>query len=399
MMGGSAVIQKPLRRLAQAVYRVRNETPGPEHVRAGEGCGDEGVRAIGGVAAAGGDRVDVGLRAGQSLRGGGLEAVEEFADGLVGSLDTRDGHRARDDAHLVGGVARIVCLPQRVRSPPAPHVGVDGGHERDWLARGAEDREELGDVRRVQRSGGRVRVAGGDRLDDRVRVLDARRCRELRRDGSGVAGVEARLGALDELVESVAKADVEPGGVLCLGDGLAEVAAGVEDVDAARLPGLARLAHAQCGKACEDVGVRHLVQIAEVRLGGGVDRGDDFLAALGDRVRIAGNLVEETPGAGGRIVDLVDVRAELAAARGHPARGVACADPAGDALGVDEHLLDLRARGRLECRHRGGADKHGVHGHRGETVVERPLPGEIVGRALGRAYSAADGKDDVRPAT
>ena len=94
----------------------------------------------------------------------------------------------------------------------------------------------------------------------------------------------------------------------------------------------------------------------------------------------------------------MDVRAELAAARGHSARGLACADPAGDALGVDEHLLDLGARGRLEGGHRGGADEDGVHGHRGETVVERPLPGEIVGRAFWRADPAADGEDDVRPA-
>ena len=55
--------------------------------------------------------------------------------------------------------------------------------------------------------------------------------------------------------------------------------------------------------------------IAEVRLGGAVERRDDLVAAGGDGVGVTGDLVEQPAGPRGGVVDLVDVGAQLATAR------------------------------------------------------------------------------------
>ena len=75
--------------------------------------------------------------------------------------------------------------------------------------------------------------------------------------------------------------------------------------------------------------VGHVADVAEVRLGGVGHRGDDLVAALGHGIGVAGDLVEQTPAARGRVVDLVDVGAELAAPGGHAALGLPGTDPAG----------------------------------------------------------------------
>ena len=114
-----------------------------------------------------------------------------------------------------------------------------------------------------------------------------------------------------------------------------------------------------------------VVDVAEVRLGRAVERLDDLVAARGDGLGVAGDLVEQAARARGGVVDLVDVGAELAAARGHAALGGARADPVAGAAGVDEQLLDLGGRGRLEGRHRGGADQDAVERHGREAVARR----------------------------
>ena len=70
---------------------------------------------------------------------------------------------------------------------------------------------------------------------------------------------------------------------------------------------------------------------------------DDLLATVGDGIGIAGDVVEQASAAGGGVVDLVDVGAELAAPGGHARGGVSGADPFVAADGVDEQLLDLGA--------------------------------------------------------
>ena len=100
----------------------------------------------------------------QRVGGGLLEAIEQIADRLVDPGDAGDGDGAGDDADLVGRVARVVRLPQRVRTPPAAHVLVDDRHEVDRLARGAAQRDEERHVGRVQQRG----VGARDRSRRRV---------------------------------------------------------------------------------------------------------------------------------------------------------------------------------------------------------------------------------------
>ncbi len=78
----------------------------------------------------------------QLVRGGLLEAVEQLTDRLVDAGDAGDRDGAGNDAHLVGGVARVVGLPQRIRTPPASDVTVDDGNEVDRLAGGLAQRDE-----------------------------------------------------------------------------------------------------------------------------------------------------------------------------------------------------------------------------------------------------------------
>ncbi len=133
------------------------------------------------------DTTGIGLapEASSSSIDGLLEAVEQLADRLVDAGDARDRLGAGDDAHLVGGVARVVRLPQRVAAPPAPDVLVDDRHEVDRLARRLAQRDEERHVGRVQLDGLRVRVARQQRGDRLLRILEQRLAfRARRRTGS-----------------------------------------------------------------------------------------------------------------------------------------------------------------------------------------------------------------------
>ena len=120
----TVLVDLPLGGLTDAVHGVDGGATGPQHVGRVE---HDGQRT---------GHVGAGLPArhhGDGLGAGGehlvdrrlLEAVEQLADGLVDAGDAGDGGRAGDDADLVGGVPRVVRLPQRVAAPPAPHVLVD----------------------------------------------------------------------------------------------------------------------------------------------------------------------------------------------------------------------------------------------------------------------------------
>jgi len=69
-------------------------------------------------------------------------------------------------------------------------------------------------------------------------------------------------------------------------------------------------------------------------------RGDELVAARRNRLRVSGDLIEQPATAGGGVVDLVDVGAELAAAGSHAALGFSGADPLVGALRLDQHALD-----------------------------------------------------------
>ena len=106
----------------------------------------------------------------------------------------------------------------------------------------------------------------------------------------------------------------------------------------------------QLDVATQPLLVGHLGDVAEVGLAGVGHRLDQLVLAGERGLEVAGDLVEDATGARGAVVDLVDVRAELAAAGGDVAVAAARADPAdlavhgGDAGGVDEELLDGRRR-------------------------------------------------------
>ena len=162
---------------------------------------------------------------------------------------------------------------------------------------------------------------------------------------------------------------------------------------------LIAVADGQLDVALQPLQVGHLADVAEVRLGGVGHRGDDLVAALGDRLGVTGDLVEQPAATRGGVVDLVDVRAELAAAGSHAALGFSGADPVVGAVGLDQHPLDRRRGGRLHGRHRGGADQDAVDRHQREAVGLRPAAGQVLGRPLGGADAAADADGDVGPRT
>src|SRR5699024_11157685 len=129
--------------------------------------------------------------------------------------------------------------------------------------------------------------------------------------------------------------------------------------------------------AAQPGGVGHLGDVAEVGLGGGTEGGDDLRAALCDRVGVTGDLVEQPAAPRGRVVDLVDVGAELAARGRHAAGRLAGRDPAVHPGGVDQELLDLGRGGGLGRGHGGGADQDAVDRHGRVAVCGRPASGQV----------------------
>ncbi|CAM2836923.1 hypothetical protein ACSL103130_04160 [Actinomyces slackii] len=345
--------------------------------------GDQGAigHGRGGAQAAGGPVLG-GAALLEGLDGGGLEASQQLAHGLVDGSDAGHGNGAGDDAHLVGAVARVLGLPQGVGAPPAQDVGVDDGDEGHGLGVLAAQVDEPGGVHGLDARDGRRGVALGQRRQGGVGVDDGVVVGEQGGDLAVVGAVQTGLDAVEQVEEAVVPALVGPVG---LGGG-APVVGG----------------HAQLGVAGGPLQVGHLLHVAEVGLGGLGQRGDHLLAALGHGRLIAGELLDESRGAGRGVVDLVEVGAQVGQARGHAADGLPGGDPAaldpgvlGDAGGVDQELLDVVVGLGLQAGHGGGAHHDAVHGGGGGAVGQGPAAGEVVG-GLGRGADApADAQDDV----
>ena len=82
-----------------------------------------------------------------------LYDFQQLTDRLVDPSDAGDGGGARNDADLLGAVAGVVRLPQRIAAPPAAHVLVDDRDEVDRLAGGlalVEEERDVGGVQLVQ---------------------------------------------------------------------------------------------------------------------------------------------------------------------------------------------------------------------------------------------------------
>ena len=195
-------------------------------------------------------------------------------------------------------------------------------------------------------------------------------------------------------MEALADGRVEPHGAGAVGHVGAEVGTQVEVAGDAAVGGGAE-GERELHEAAQPLLVGHGVEVAEVGLGGAVDRGDDLVAALGHGLGVAGHLVQQAAGARGGVVDLVDVGTQLAATGRHAALGLAGTHPVVHTEGVHEELLDLRAGGGLEGRHGGGAHEDAVNRHGREAVAVGPGAGEVVGGPLGCADAAAHAEHHV----
>ena len=321
------VVDLPLGGLADAVHRVDGGASGPQHVGRIEHDGQRAAH-VGAGLPAGHHRHRLHTGGDHSIDDRLLETVQQLTDRLVDAGDTRDRLRTGDDADLVGGVAGVVRLPQRVTAPPAAHVLVDDGHEVHRLTRLLAQRHEERHVGRMQLHGLGVGVAGHQHRDGLVRMLHQRLPL-----GAGVEGfdgpevllVETRLGTPEHFVEALTPGVGQPW------------AAGRRGVC-----GAVTVADGELEVALQPLQVGHVGDVAEVRLGGVGHGGDDLVATLRDSVRVTGDLVEQPAAPRCGVVDLVDVGAQLAATAGHAVDGVPRADPGVGAGGVHQHLLDRR---------------------------------------------------------
>ena len=170
--------------------------------------------------------------------------------------------------------------------------------------------------------------------------------------------------------------------------------------------------HPREGEVGETLGpleVGHGLQIAEIRLGGGVQRRDDLVATAFQLLRVLHDAHQQAAAAGGGVLQLVDVGVQVAQTGGDAALGLAGRHPllaqrgerivaialGRNARGVDEHLLDFVAGVGFLGGHGGGADKHAVHRHERMAVFGGPFAGDVVGAAFRRADAAADHEHEV----
>ncbi len=379
------LVHRPLVQVTETVHRVHGGPARPVHIGRGQHHIDRAAGHRGDPAGVDGrGRHTV---ADQFVGGVLLEAVQQFAHRLVHPGDPGDRDGARDDADLVGGVPRIVGLPQRIRTPPAAHVLIHHRHEVDRLTRGFaqgdEERHIRGVQHRLRRRG--VALAQSGECGGRIfQILVA----EQRFDLTAIGRREPGLGAAQHLGEPVPPADVQPHRLGGRGDRVAEIGTAVEIL-------AAFVSDREVHIAFEPGEVGHGRGIAEVGLGGRVQRGDDLGAALGHRVGVPGHFVEQATGPRGGIVDLVDIGAQLAAARGHSAVRGTRAHPVRGAGGVDQQLFHLGCGRGLQRGHGRGTHQHTVERHGRVTVRRRPGAGQVFGGPLRGPDPATDADHDI----
>ena len=115
--------------LIHLISRVGHEVAVPQQGRSS--TQERGL--IGGGVQAGESLLRLDSLLQQRIRGGLFEAGKQVRHRLVLLGNARHGHGAGDDAHLVGGVALILCLPEGVLAEPGLQVTVQGRHPRHGL--------------------------------------------------------------------------------------------------------------------------------------------------------------------------------------------------------------------------------------------------------------------------
>ena len=245
---------------------------------------------------------------------GCFKTCEQLSNRLIGLGNSSDSGSAGDDAYLFCGVALIVCLPQRVLAPPTAYIGINDWDKCWWLALAAQKINEPGNIG----SGNGVLfgcwVCRNDISDSALRIVDinGNLCGEFAVVSSGQALFNAR----DHLLKTTCPGHIDP-------------RAHVRDLEV----------------ACQPLGIGHLIDIAEVWLCGTSDGCDDLIATGGNGVGVTSNLVQKATSLGEGVVNLVDIRPQLGAAR---CNTIACAagwNPAAtrdvfEALGCNQRLLD-----------------------------------------------------------
>ena len=359
-----------------AVGGVGHQVADPGDVRAvaderlGVGGDAQLGEGLGGLAVVGG--LD-------ALGGGLLEAAEDVGDRLVHRGDAGHGDRSGDDAHGIGGVAGVLGLPQLVLAPPTQQVVVDDRHERHRLGEFTHQGREPGHVGGGHLELGGLRIGGAQLGDGGLRVgFHGGAVGEQRVQLAGLLRADAGLDALQQVQEA-------------LGVGLVDPREG------------------QLGEALGPLEIGHVLEVAEVRLGGLVQGLDDLVVAGVQLLGVLHDAHEQAAALGGGVLQLVDVGVQVAQTGGHAADGLAGRHPllaarrervrigggVGDAGGFDQHLLDLRAGVRLLGGHCGGADEHAVHRHVRHVIDAGPLTGDVIGGTLRRADAAAGHEHQV----
>ena len=172
---------------------------------------------------------------------------------------------------------------------------------------------------------GETRQQRGDRAVGILQECLALGTDEQGFDRPAVLGVQPRLGALQHGRETIPPGDVQPGRVVPLGVG-----------------GAVTVTDRQFDVTLQPLLIGHLGDIAEVGLGGGCHGCDDLVATRRNRLGVTGDVIEQPAAPRCRVVDLVDIRAELAASRCHAVQRFSGTHPLVRSGGVGEQLLDGR---------------------------------------------------------
>ena len=282
-----------------------------------------------------------------------FKAIQQLPYRLIDAGDTRNGSGPRNDAHLIGRVAPVMGLPQRIATPPATDILVDDGNEVDRLTRGLALFDEERHICRMQEHRAGIGVAGQQCRDRTFGIfeqslgLGGEDCRNR----AIVHSIQACLGALQHGREALPPGDVQPGRAGPLGVG-----------------GAIPLTDCQFDVSAQPLQVGHIGNIAEIGLRGQRHRGDDLVAARCHRLGITGDIIEQSATARCGVINLVNVGAELAAPRCHTAGCFSGTHPVLGADRIDEQLLDRLRRGGLQAGHCGGTGQNAVHRHHGVSV-------------------------------
>ena len=309
-----------------------------------------------------------------------LESSEDVGDRLIHSGDAGNGDRSRNDAHGIRGISGVLGLPQLVLTPPAQQVVVDHRHERHRLGVFAHKRREPGFVHRGDGQFTGLRIGFDQFFDRRVRIgFDAGSGDEQRCEFAALLFPDSRFDAPQQVQETVGVGFVRP-------------------------------RERKVGESLRPLQIAHGLQVAEVRLGRGVERFDDFFTAAFQLLRMLHHAHQQSAASRGGVLQLVDVGMQVAQTGGHASPGFAARHPLlaqrrervavrgfrFDSRGIDEHALDFGAGMRFLRGHGRGADEHAVHRHVRTAVGNGPFAGDVVGAAFRRADAAAGHQHEVR---